>query len=150
MEKRRLSNATDRRRRETEGERSERGRGRREEIANLYFLLQNVAIEKTTLFFAPSIVSFVLSKNFFRVQSCSREMTEVATLFSSFEGFPFKHGGREVSIWSRDPLGGFSCKSFLATWLILLPLVCRLFLVLWRIKIPRKLSSLLESLTRAH
>lgn len=48
-------------------------------------------------------------------------MTEVATLFSSFEGFPFKHGGREVSIWSRDPLGGFSCKSFLATWLILLP-----------------------------
>lgn len=64
MEKRRLSNATDRRRRETEGERSERGRGRREEIANLYFLLQNVAIEKTTLFFAPSIVSFVLSKNF--------------------------------------------------------------------------------------
>lgn len=66
------------------------------------------------------------------------EAVDVAVLLSFLEGHLFRLGRRDVRFWSPGPLEGFSCKSFFHCLVDPSPLNELVFLVLWRIKVPRK------------
>lgn len=60
----------------------------------------------------------------------------VVALLSLLESHSFRRGRSDVIFWSPNPLDGFSYKSF-HTLVDPSPLQVSVFIVLWRIKIPR-------------
>lgn len=61
----------------------------------------------------------------------------MAALLSLLEGHPFRLGRRDIRFWSPHPKG-FSCMSFFQYLVDPSPLGDWPFLVLWKIKVPRK------------
>ena len=78
----------------------------------------------------------------FRRSLTNREMTDVASLLSFLEGFTVREGKRDARVWIPNPNRGFSCNSLFGRLLDPAPSKESVFYVIWRIKVPKKVSSL--------
>lgn len=70
----------------------------------------------------------------------NREVIGVTYLLSLLEGYPFSSGGRDLRVWSPNPLEGFFCKSLFCCVFDPSPLDVLVFYVLWKIEILRKVK----------
>ena len=64
----------------------------------------------------------------------------MASLLSLLEGFSVGEGRRDASVWVPNPSWGFSCNSLFGLLVDPAPPKSRLFDVIWRTKVPKKVG----------
>ena len=69
-----------------------------------------------------------------------RETAEVFSLLSLIESYSFRLRRKDIGIWHPSPSEGFSCESYFKSLLDPSPTRQSVFEVVWKLKIPKKVS----------